>query len=143
LLLSLASCGAAVLATGAGQIDLGRLQDSGAAWSPPPSPPTPTPAPVVAGGDAVQTGGIYQVGDVVRNVTSSQVNIRQAPGYLGKPDGDVLALVLPGEALEILGGRAQADNLTWWRIRYASPGGPVIEGWVAEATASGVQILGQ
>ena len=44
-------------------------------------------------------------------------------------------------AITILEGPQAADDLRWWRIRYDNPAGSA-EGWVAESTASGVQILG-
>lgn len=79
----------------------------------------------------------------VRNLTNSRVNVRVTPGYLSKPAGDVLGVVAPGAALLILGENQIADNLTWWRVRATLVDGRVVEGWVAEATASGVQILGE
>ncbi|HXF63815.1 MAG TPA: SH3 domain-containing protein [Caldilineaceae bacterium] len=147
LLISMVSCGGVVMATGVTRINLADLQDDRVAWAPPPVTPTPE-AQQPSGDEAeegivIEEGGLYAPGDLVRNITSSRVNIRAVPGYLGKPEGDVIAQVLPGESMEILGGRAVADNLTWWRIRYAPPGGGLVEGWVAEATASGVQILGR
>ena len=78
----------------------------------------------------------------MRNVTTSRVNLRRTPGYLGKPNDDVLAQTRPGESMQILGDNAQVDGLTWWRILYVADGRGAVEGWVAEATASGVQILG-
>jgi hypothetical protein len=83
------------------------------------------------------------VGDSLRNVTPSRVNIRRVPGYLSKPEGDVIAQIGPDESVELLGGRAIADNLAWYYIRYRTPGGQVVDGWIADATASGVQILGR
>lgn len=143
MLLAGMSCGGAVVATGITNINLAGLQESGTAWSPPAVTATPIAQEQVPAEGAADSGGLYQTGDVVRNITSGNVNIRAVPGYLGKPDGDVLAQVLPGEALQILGSRSVADNLIWWQIRYQPSGGGVVEGWVAEATASGVQILGR
>lgn len=144
LLLSLASCGGIVLATGINRLALADLQSNEQAWSPPPVTPTPvvTPAPVE---EAIigEPGGAFNLGDQLRNITSSQVNIRSAPGYLSKPEGDIIGQVPPGGIIEITGGRAFADGLTWWLIRYTAPDGAVISGWIAEATASGVQILGR
>jgi hypothetical protein len=144
LLLSLASCGGIVLATGINRLDLADLQNSGQAWS----PPQVTPTPVVTPEDAEETitgeaGGAFSLGDQPANITTSQVNIRAVPGYLSKPAGDVIGQVPPGGRVEITGGRAFADGLTWWLIRYTTSDGAVINGWIAEATASGVQILGQ
>jgi hypothetical protein len=145
LLLSMVSCGGVVMATGVSRINLAGLQNNGVAWSPPPVTATPVVQEAVEGesGGVVleEGGGAFLPGEQVRNVTSSRVNLRAVPGYLGKPDGDVIAQVLPGEGMEILGERALMDNLTWWLVRYTPPGGGPVEGWVAEATASGVQIL--
>jgi hypothetical protein len=144
MLLAGMSCGGAVIATGITRLNLADLQDGGTAWTPPPVTATPVVVEQAPADGGVQdSGGIYQAGDVVRNITSSNVNIRATAGYLGKADGDVVAQVRPGEALQIVGERAVADNLTWWRIRYQPASGGVVEGWVAEATASGVQILGR
>ena len=95
-------------------------------------------APVVEG-----VAGRFTPGQTVRNVTNSRVNVRAAPGFLSKPPEDVLGVLAPGATLEILGESAAADNLVWWRIRARAPDGAPLEGWVAEATASGVQILGE
>ena len=56
---------------------------------------------------------------------------------------DVVAQVYPGETVEILGDSAAVDGLAWWRVRYVGRDGAVVEGWIAEATAGGVQILGE
>jgi hypothetical protein len=71
-----------------------------------------------------------------RNITGTRVNVRRTPGHLGKPDDDVLLQVQPGEVLTILGDVASANGLTWHRVAVNGS-----EGWVAESTASGVQIL--
>lgn len=141
LLLSFASCGGVALATGINTLDLRDLQVGNPAWTPPPIPPTPVMTPGPAPTAELVVDGLYRPGDRPRNITASQVNIRAVPGYLGKPHGDVIGQVPPGGSVEILGERAQADSLTWWRIRYTTPNGVRIEGWIAEATASGVQIL--
>jgi hypothetical protein len=144
LLLSLASCGGIVLATGVSRLRLSDLQAGQPAWTPPAVTATPVITPAPAAEIPVdQTGGTFQPGERLVNITNSLVNIRATPGYLGKPGGDVIGQVPPRGTLETLGGRALADGLVWWRIRYTAPDGGVIEGWIAEATASGVQILGR
>lgn len=142
LLLSVASCGGIVLATGINRLDLADLQNNGQAWTPPAVTATPVVTPAA---DTIigEPGGAFALGDRLINVTASQVNIRAEPGYLSKPANDVIGQVPPGGAVEIIGGRAFADGLTWWLIRYTTTNGAVIDGWIAEATASGVQILGQ
>jgi hypothetical protein len=137
-LLALASCGGVAFSLGLGGLTLNDLRRDASSWTPPTLAPTPefsapsTPAP---GG---VTDGRFSAGQTVRNVTNSQVNLRATPGHLGKPAGDVLALLKPGNTVVIQGDASQADNLIWWRVRANG-----IEGWVAEATASGVQILGE
>ncbi|MCB0185928.1 MAG: SH3 domain-containing protein [Caldilineaceae bacterium] len=141
LLLSMLSCGGLAVATGLNRIDLEDIQGNGAVWTPPAVIPTATldasseqPLPVA--------DGLFSLTEVVRNITTSRVNIRQSPGHQGKPPTDIIAQVEPGAQMTIVGGPAPADNLTWWLIRYQSGDGRSIEGWVAEATQSGVQILG-
>ena len=144
LLLTLASCGGIVLATGINRLDLADLQSNGQAWTPPPVPPTPIVTPAAEQSTMIgEAGGAYAPGDRLINITSSQVNIRAEPGYLSKPACDVIGQVPPGGAVEIAGGHTSADGLTWWFIRYTTPNGTTIDGWIAEATASGVQILGR
>lgn len=142
LLLSLMSCGALFLATGVTGADLADLQNNEARWQPPQVTATPTPAATTEAEQVVDVpGGLFRAGERVRNITASRVNIRATPGYLGKPDGDIIGQTPPGAVVEILGGRALADNLTWWLIRYDAPDGGTIQGWMAEATAGGVQIM--
>lgn len=144
LLLSLASCGGIVLATGINRLNLADLQNSGQVWSPPQVTATPVATPAPAEEAIIgEPGGAFSLGQRPSNITSSVVNIRAQPGYLSKPAGDVIGQVPPGGQVEIIGGRSFADGLTWWLIRYTASDGAVIEGWMAEATASGVQILGQ
>ncbi len=142
LLLGLVSCGGLVMSTGLNRLDLASLQGGEAAWSPPDVTPTPTPDPALSEAAAGTRNGIFAIGQTVRNVTNSRVNIRQTSGHLGKGDNDILAQMQPGESVTIIGGPTPMDNLIWWQIQY-SGNGRTIEGWTAEATGSGVQILGQ
>lgn len=142
LLLGLVSCGGLVMSTGLNRLDLASLQGGEAAWSPPDVTPTPTPDPAFSDAAAGTGDGIFAIGQTVRNVTNSRVNIRQTPGHLGKGDNDILAQMHPGEGVTIIGGPTAMDNLIWWQIQY-SGNSRTIAGWTAEATGSGVQILGQ
>ncbi len=144
ILLGVASCGGLALATGLSRINLTTLQNDGPAWTPRPITPTPveTPATAVEAPLVGESGGAFAVGTQLRNITASQVNIRAEPGYLSKPAGDIIGQVPPNGRVEIIGGHTAADGLTWWYILYRAPDGAAIEGWMAEATASGVQILG-
>ncbi len=144
LLLGIASCGGVVLATGINRIDLANLQGDSQVWTPPLVTATPVVTPASAEAPIIgESGGAFSLGQRLANVTNSQVNIRAEPGYLSKPAGDVIGQVPPDGTVEIIGGRAFADGLTWWLIRYTALDGATIDGWIAEATASGVQILGQ
>ena len=143
LLLSSLSCGALFMATGVTRFDLADLQANQAGWTPPPALPTLEVAVAAPESDQDRIDDGYPPGEQLRNITSSLVNIRAVPGYLGKPDGDIVGQVPPGGVVEIVGERAVADNLVWWRIRYITADGAQVEGWIAEATASGVQILGR
>lgn len=140
LLMASVSCGGGLYAAGIDANRFAELRGASTAWTPPPTPvvlPTqqaPTDGP---GADA-----LYRPGDRPRNVTASFVNIRAAPGYLGKPPDDVVAQAAPGQAVEIVDGPQTSDGLTWWYVRLAQSA-DAVEGWMAEATAGGVQILGQ
>jgi hypothetical protein len=145
LLLGIASCGGIALTTGISRIGLDTLQNDGPAWTPPPVTATPEATAVVESEapSVGEAGGAFSAGQQLNNITASQVNIRAVPGYLSKPAGDVIGQVPPGGRVEVIGGRTFADGLTWWYVRYSTPDGATIDGWIAEATASGVQILGQ
>lgn len=143
LLLSAVSCGGLVLSTGLNRLDLASLQGGETGWSPPLVTPTPTLEPTVGGATAAQGDGALALGEQVRNITNSRVNIRQTPGHLGKSDSDILAQMQPGATVTIIGGPTSADNLVWWQIQFTASDGRTLDGWAAEATGSGVQILGQ
>lgn len=137
ILIALLSIPALALALGLDWISIAEITGEASAWTPPTLVPTPTPDP---GAPEISepADGRFAQGETVRNVTGSRVNVRLTPGHLGKEASDVLAQLEPGESVVILGETAQANNLVWWRVAYQG-----IEGWVAEATASGVQILGR
>ena len=139
VLLAAASCGGVAMLVGLGDITLADLQSSGPVWTPPPVP-TPLPVDSSAPPAANPQPGRLQPGSQARNAANSPVNIRRTPGYLGKGDDDIVAQMQPEATVTILEWPQSADQLTWWRILYDSPAGPV-EGWVAESTASGVLIL--
>lgn len=138
--LTIASCSGVAATLGFGRLSLADLRGGGSVWAPPTLAPTPT-APLVAEGDAAQavtSGGRFAAGSLARNITGTRVNVRRTPGHLGKGADDVLVQITPGEQVEIQGETTSADGLTWYRVLYQG-----LDGWVAEATASGVQILGQ
>jgi len=144
VLLSAVSCGGVAMLVGFNANTLADLQSSGPVWTPPPLP-TPLSADTTApaarpSADTTPEPGRLQPAIAARNVASSRVNIRRTPGYLGKGDEDIIGQMEQGATITILEWPQTADQLIWWRIRLDSPSGPV-EGWVAESTASGVQIL--
>lgn len=144
LLLAAVSCGVLTAALGFNRLTLDDIRGAnGPAWTPMPVTPTvATAADPVAGGDPLTAGAStrFAAGETAANVTNSRVNIRLTPGYLGKGTDDVIGQLAAGQTVQILGDAALADELTWWRVQ--STDGQAIVGWVAEATASGVQILG-
>ncbi|MCB0082618.1 MAG: hypothetical protein KDE47_16870 [Caldilineaceae bacterium] len=143
LLLTVASLGLLILSTGMNRFDLASLQGSESAWMPPEIIPTPTTDPAQADElVASSADGTYGTGVMLRNVTNTNVRIRQTPGNLSKPDGDIVAGIPAGGRVEVIGGPTTADGLTWWLVRYTADNGQVVEGWSAEVTASGLRILG-
>ncbi|MBE2238298.1 MAG: SH3 domain-containing protein [Caldilineaceae bacterium] len=143
-ILLLASCSGIGIALGLNQVSLAELQGNGVVWTPPPYTPAPTLQPeadvaVATGGASARFGGAQRV----RNLTNSRVNVRATPGYLSKQASDVIGVLEPGATVTILGENQVADNLAWWRVQATLADGRTVEGWVAEATASGVQILGE
>lgn len=140
VLLSLASCGSLAVLLGLDQVQLTDLTGAGVVWTP---PPAPTAAPSLAAQENTpDLVGRFHPGQSVRNITSSRVNLRRQPGYLSADAGDILTQIEPGELVSISGGPQIVDQLTWWLVDYAATGAS-IQGWVAEATASGVQILSE
>lgn len=142
LLLAALSCGVLSAAFGLNRVTLADLQGNGVAWTPAPVTPVAVALPAESTAALPGVSTRFRAGETVRNLTNSRVNIRSTPGHLSKPATDILGQVEPGGTLEILGESALGDSLTWWRVRYTAPDGARIEGWVAEATGSGVQILG-
>ncbi len=143
LVLTALTCGGSLYAAG---IDGGRLavlRNGGAVWTPPPTPLATIVEQPPTATDQWTSDATFRRGERPRNVTASQVNVRSSPGYLGKPSGDVIAQAAPGDQVEIVEGPETADGLVWWLVRLQQEDGGSTEGWMAEATASGVQILGE
>lgn len=136
-LLALGACSAAWFGLGFNEVSLAQLTGDEAGWTPPTLIPTATPAPVNEA-PITESGGRFAAGATVRNVTGSRVNLRRTPGHLGKGGDDILGQLAAGDAVVIQGESSIVDNLTWWRVTWQG-----LDGWVAEATASGVQILGE
>jgi hypothetical protein len=90
------------------------------------------------------TLGNFAVDEVVRNAynaTNDLVNLRRTPGYRNKASTDVLVKLPVDASLTILGAAQRVDDLTWWPVRYTTPGNQSYTGWVAERTVNGQTIL--
>lgn len=74
------------------------------------------------------------IGSTVR--TMQPVRLRATPGYVEKPDSDVLTTLPADERGKVLGGPVEQDGLRWWHI----VAGAWI-GWAAESAPNGVALL--
>ena len=71
----------------------------------------------------------FRVGDVYRiTPAGGALNVHAEPGRFTR----VVHQLQPGEYVKIVDGPVQADGLTWWKLRLASPAEPVVEGWAVE-----------
>lgn len=69
------------------------------------------------------------------------VNLRQDPGYVGKPSNHVIGQIPHGAPVIILSGPQSADGLIWWQIRAPLLDNNNAEGWAAEVDPSGNRLL--
>ncbi len=83
----------------------------------------------------------FKVGDLAV-VGPVPVRARRTPGYLGKPENDVLGEFPPEWTLYFLDGPRQADNLAWWQASGVTPLGKAI-GWVAQGAPNGATLVGR
>ena len=95
-----------------------------------PPPPKPVESATVT---------TYTAGAPVTNISPYDVNARRSPGYVGKPESDVVAVVPSKALLKLAEGPRQADGLTWWRVTGVE--NPAIDGWVAEVSPIGIRLL--
>lgn len=93
--------------------------------------------------DPIANDYTFQIGDSGQNITTGLVRIRRTPGYRSKPENDIIAQTQPGDVFEIIEGPEEADSLLWWKVRYVTAANATITGWMAEASASGVTIMGR
>jgi hypothetical protein len=73
--------------------------------------------------------------------TTTYVNLRRLPGYVGKPSDDLLGQIPYGAKVEQFGESVVADALTWWQVRAPLLDNSVAEGWAAEVDPNGKQLL--
>jgi murein DD-endopeptidase MepM/ murein hydrolase activator NlpD len=83
----------------------------------------------------------YSVGDMVVNISGDIVNLRNSPGYVGKPASDVVSQLPDQAALVVKEGPRDADGLVWWKVSGSVPGASRVEGWLAEAAPNGVRLM--
>jgi hypothetical protein len=87
---------------------------------PTPTPQPPTPTPTVA-------PNVLQVGAEATVNAEAGLRVRSGPGTNFDP-----VIMLPaGTVVLIIDGPQRADTYTWWQIRFKSPEGEEMEGWVA------------
>jgi hypothetical protein len=84
-------------------------------------------------------GGKFQRGS--RLFTTTFVNLRHTPGYVGKTADDIAVEIPYGQPLTVEDGAQRVDDLTWWRVSYTSPEQQKFGGWAAESSPSGQELL--
>lgn len=83
----------------------------------------------------------FKVGDF-GVVGSSPIRVRRTPGFLAKPDNDILGEFAPRTTLYFHEGPRDADNVTWWRA-FGLAAGAKINGWVAQGATNGASLVGR
>jgi hypothetical protein len=68
------------------------------------------------------------------------VRVRRSPGYVKKPDDDILGEFMAETTLYLTGGPLNADELRWWRASGVTRQGKAL-GWVAESAPGGGPLL--
>jgi murein DD-endopeptidase MepM/ murein hydrolase activator NlpD len=76
------------------------------------------------------------VGKVMYNGYKSPVNVRKTPGYMNKPEDDILIRIVPGDAVEVTDGPVLVQDLKWYLVRYKE-----YTGWAAESGVNGKRLL--
>ena len=70
--------------------------------------------------------------------TTTVVNARRTPGFVGKGPDDVVREVAAGVVLRLAEGPQVVDGLVWWRVQ---EGNVAPFGWMAESTSGGAALL--
>lgn len=73
-------------------------------------------------------------------ITQLTVRLRQSPGYVNQPPGDIIADVPPNTRVAVVEGPRAADGLTWWGVDVPLPSGQR-RGWMAERDPNGITLL--
>jgi murein DD-endopeptidase MepM/ murein hydrolase activator NlpD len=86
-------------------------------------------------------GGNLAAGEAVAIVTPEPVNVRRTPGYVNKPQEDIVAAVSRAATLTIVQGPQQADGLIWWQVSGTTAGGQDVAGWMAQVAPDGTRLI--
>lgn len=74
--------------------------------------------------------------------TTTAVNLRRTPGYVGKAASDILVQAPADARLTILSAAPQqVDGLDWWQVRYSPPGQSPLVAWAAHKSPAGAELL--
>lgn len=83
----------------------------------------------------------FKVGDL-GVVGSTATRVRRTPGFLAKPDNDILGEFAPRTTLYLQEGPRSVDNIAWWRVSGVAQGNK-INGWVAQGATNGATLVGR
>jgi murein DD-endopeptidase MepM/ murein hydrolase activator NlpD len=75
-------------------------------------------------------------------VGSAPVRVRRTPGFLAKPDNDVIGEFASRTTLLLQEGPRSQDNIAWWRVFGVTQAGKV-NGWVAQGATNGATLVGR
>jgi murein DD-endopeptidase MepM/ murein hydrolase activator NlpD len=89
------------------------------------------------------TAGFAARAAIATLFTTTYVNLRRSPGYISKPNDDVLGQIPHGAAVETLAGPTDADGLRWWELRAPLLDNTVATGWAAEFDPNGRRLLAE
>lgn len=82
----------------------------------------------------------FRPGDAAE--TLAYVRLRRSPGFVDKPEDDVIVDIWPGTPVTIIRGPSTADELAWWEVQAKTDAGQDVRGWMAEASPEGIPLLG-
>jgi len=94
------------------------------------TPPDPVTPPLDSG---IKVGGIARTLDLVR--------LRKTPGFMDKPEDDVVADIPQGTPMAVVGGPTSKDGVKWWQVKGRNAAGIEFQGWMAELAPNGVKLL--
>ena len=83
-------------------------------------------------------GGSVEVLCLRCEIGGGMLALRRTPGFDGKPESDLVAMMQGGVFAKVIDGPEEADGLIWWKVSQAAFG---IEGWTVEVTTSGYRVL--